>query len=111
MECLFCHLPPEECTGKAVNLLVGNCKPCHRPFPRQVTAQIPVGDQWQQCLHAQSLAMSISVMVRGRSCVDPGWSGGVSGFCKREPSAFEHSDWWLLVFRDPTERLPGCWSK
>ena len=23
--------------GEAVNLLVGDCKPCHRPFPGQVT--------------------------------------------------------------------------
>ena len=40
MECLFCHPPPEECTDEAINLLVGDSKPCHRPFSRQVTIDL-----------------------------------------------------------------------
>ena len=40
VERFFCYPPPEECTDKAVNLLVGDCKPRHRPFPRQVTVDL-----------------------------------------------------------------------
>ena len=40
MECFFCHPPPEECTDEAVNLLVGDCKPRHGPFSRQVTVDL-----------------------------------------------------------------------
>ena len=40
MECLFCHPPLEECTDEAVNLLVRDCKPRHRPFPRQITVDL-----------------------------------------------------------------------
>ena len=40
IECLFCHSPPEECADKAVDLLVGNSKPRHRPFSRQVTIDL-----------------------------------------------------------------------
>ena len=34
MECLFC---PEERTDKAIDLLAGDGKSRHRPFPRKVT--------------------------------------------------------------------------
>ena len=40
MECLFSHSPPEECADKAVDLLVGDSKPRHRPFSGQVTVDL-----------------------------------------------------------------------
>ena len=43
MECLFCHPPPDECTDEAINLLVRNSKPCHRPFSRQVYRSVMRG--------------------------------------------------------------------
>ena len=41
-ECLFCNPPPEECTDETINLLAGDSKPRHRPFPRQVTIDLYV---------------------------------------------------------------------
>ena len=40
MECLFCHPPPQKRTDKAIDLLAGNSKSRHRPFPRKVTISL-----------------------------------------------------------------------
>ena len=65
--------------------------------PAWLSAQIPVGDHWQQCLlvlHAldhwqcQFLSWCVGalVLIQNGQVVS-------RGSCKREPPAFEHSDW------------------
>ena len=45
MGCLFCHPPPEERTDEAIDLLAGDSKSRHRPFPRKVTIGQKCGER------------------------------------------------------------------
>ena len=83
-------------------------------MPAWLSAQIPAGDQWQQChlvLHAldhrqyQFLSWHVGALALALD-----GQAAARGSRKREPPACEHSDWLDLSVWRVVVRVQGCYQ-